>query len=48
MLFGIRVDRILLEGDKGDREVEAMIALADLGGSAEGNEALLPSQLLIS
>ena len=48
MLLGIRVDRIVIEGEKRSREVEAMIALADLGGNAEGNDALLPPQLLIS
>jgi len=48
MLLGVRMERILIEDGKKSREVDAMVALADLGGRAEGSEALLPAGLLVS
>ncbi len=48
LLLGLRADRILVECGKDRREVDAMIALSDLGGTAGGNEALLPARLLVS
>lgn len=48
LLLGIRMERILVECGKTSREVDAMIVLADLGDTADGNEALLPAQLLVS
>lgn len=48
LLFGLRPDCVRVEGKTGIREVDALIALADLGHSAGGNEALLPSALLVS
>ena len=48
MLLGVRVERITIKTEKGSREVDAMIALADLGKRADGNEALLPARLLVS
>lgn len=48
MLLGVRMERITIKTEKGSREVDAMIALADLGKRADGNEALLPARLLVS
>ena len=48
MLLGVRMERILIEDGKKSREVDAMVALADLGDRAEGSEALLPASLLVS
>ena len=48
MLMGVRMERIILKTEKGSREVDAMIALSDLGKRADGNEALLPARLLVS
>ena len=48
ILLGVRMERIVIESAKGIREVDAMIALAELGKTADGNEALLPAALLVS
>jgi sigma-E processing peptidase SpoIIGA len=48
MLLGIRMERIILECGKSQREVDAVVALSALESSAGGNEALLPAQLLVS
>ena len=48
MLLGVRMERITVKTEQGSREVDAMIALADLGKRADGNEALLPARLLVS
>ena len=48
MLLGIRAERIVVKTEKGSREVDAMIAMAELGKRADGNEALLPARLLVS
>lgn len=48
MLVGVRMERIVLCRGKEAKEVEAWIALADLGKHADGKEALLPSRLWIS
>ena len=47
MLLAIRAERIAVDCGKGAHEIDALIALADLGKSADGNEALLPSVLLV-
>lgn len=47
-LLGLRPDCVRIHGRQGKREVDAVIALAELGHTAGGNEALLPSVLLIS
>ncbi len=46
-LIGLRVDKIEIVGERGRREVDAVIALSDIGASANGSEALIPSELLI-
>ena len=48
ILMGVRMERIVIKTEKGNQEVDAMIALSDLGKRADGNEALLPARLLVS
>ena len=47
LLLGVRMERITVDDGRGEREVDAIVALAELGKGAEGNEALLPPRLLI-
>ena len=47
MLLGVRPQRILVKTSGKEREIDAVIALAELGRSGEERRALLPSQLLI-
>ncbi len=46
LLPALRMERIVLHGKKGDREVDAMVVLTKLGSSAEGYGLLLPGELL--
>ena len=46
-LIGVRVDRINISDKGGWRELDAIVVPADLKGSAEGSDALIPSELLI-
>ena len=46
MLIALRADRITLDSGKGAYGVDAMIALSDIGASADGSYALVPSVLL--
>ena len=48
ILLGIRAEKITLDCGKGEREIDAILALTDLGNSADGHQALLPSELLVS
>ena len=47
MLIGVRVERITVDVGGRSHGVDAIIALAKLDGGADGNEALLPSGLLV-
>ena len=47
MLLGMRADRIVIETEKDRKEVEAVVVISDLGSSAEENDALIPSELLM-
>ncbi len=46
MLLGLRMERITVRVERSEREVDATVALADLGQSAGGNRILLPSELM--
>lgn len=46
-LLGIRPERVIIIDEKGEREVDAVIVLTEIGESGEGCEALLPSELAI-
>ena len=47
ILLAIRPERILLRSEKDSHPIDAMIVLSELGKTADGKEALLPSQLLV-
>ncbi len=47
ILLALRMERITVDSGRGAREVDAFLALADLGGTAGQNEALLPAQLTV-
>ena len=47
MLIGVRMERIAIRTEKEEKEVDAMVALADLGSTAGGKDALLPARLLL-
>ncbi len=47
ILLGLRAEKITVDCGNGEQTVDATIALSDLGASADGNDALLPSELLI-
>lgn len=47
LLVALRMERITVDGGRGEREVDAMVALTDLGKSAEGKQVLLPAELLM-
>lgn len=46
MLIAFRPDRMTVDAGKGEREVDAYVALCELGQSAMGQKALLPNVLL--
>lgn len=46
ILLALRMERIVVDGGSGAREVDAVVALAELGKSAGGYRVLLPSELL--
>ena len=47
MLIGVRMERIRVRTNREDKDVDAVVALADLGGTAGGKDALLPARLLL-
>ena len=47
ILLGLRPERITVDCGKGEKAVDATIALSELGTSADGTDALLPSELLV-
>lgn len=47
ILIALRADRVTIDSGKGAEEVDAFIALSDINKSADGNEALLPTELLL-
>jgi len=47
ILLGLRAEKITVDCGKGEKTVDATIALSDLGNGADGSDALLPSELLI-
>ncbi|MBO5416794.1 MAG: sigma-E processing peptidase SpoIIGA [Clostridia bacterium] len=46
-LLAVRADKITLDCGKGAEQVDALVVLSDIAESADGNEALIPSELLI-
>lgn len=46
LLLGVRMERITVRVGQNEREVDATLALADLGRSAGGSRVLLPSELM--
>ena len=46
-LLAIRADKVTLDCGKGAEQVDALVVLSDIAESADGNEALIPSELLI-
>ncbi len=46
LLLALRMERIAVNGGSGEREVDAMVALGNLGKSAGGYSVLLPAELL--
>lgn len=46
VLFGVRMEKITVDCGKGGRQVDALVALAELGKSAHESRALLPCELL--
>jgi hypothetical protein len=46
-LIGVRVDKISIADKGGRRELDAIVVPADINRSAEGSDALIPSELLI-
>ncbi len=46
LLPAVRMEKIILHGEGGDREVDAMVVLSNLGRSADGHALLLPAELL--
>lgn len=46
ILLAVRMEKITVSGEKGEREIDAMVALADLGTSAGGYRILLPAELV--
>lgn len=47
ILLGLRAEKITVDCGKGEKTVDATIALSSLGRTADGTDALLPSELLI-
>ena len=47
MLIGVRMERIVVRTEREEKDVDAIIALAGLGRTAGGKEALLPARLLL-
>ena len=47
MLVAVRVDKLTIAEGKGERELDALLALCDTDGFGDGCDALLPSELLI-
>ncbi len=48
ILVGVRMEKITVNFGKGARQVDALLALTELGESAEGSRALIPTTLLVS
>ena len=47
MLFAFRPDRLAIDDGRGEREKDAMIALTEIEKSADGGQALIPTELLV-
>ncbi len=45
ILLALRADRITLDSGSGAASVDALVAISDIGRSADGNEALIPEEL---
>ncbi len=46
MMYAIRFDSIRIDAGKGESEVDAFVALGNIGKAAEGKSALVPSELM--
>ena len=47
ILLAVRPEKLWLQSQKGRHPIDAMVALSDLGRSADGKQALLPAELLV-
>ena len=47
VLLALRPQRLTVNGGDGAHEVEALIAFSEIGQSADGAAALLPTELLV-
>ena len=47
ILLALRADKIFVGEGKDEREVNAMLAVCELGESNEGCQALVPAELMI-
>ena len=47
MLIGVRVESVTVSDKKGNKNLDVIIVPAELGNTADGNEALLPSGILV-
>ena len=47
ILLGLRAEKITVDCGRGEKAVDATIALSEIGTSADGTDALLPSELLV-
>lgn len=47
LLIAVRADKILIGTEKDEKEVSALLAVGKLGASADGCEALVPTELII-
>lgn len=47
ILLGLRAEKITVNCGRGEKAVDATIALSELGTGADGTDALLPSELLV-
>ena len=46
MLVALRADRVILSDAEGQKEVDALVALCQLDGSAQGCCALVPTEII--
>ncbi len=46
ILLALRADTVTLDSGRGALSVDALVALSDIAGSADGSEALIPAELI--
>ncbi|MBO7310188.1 MAG: sigma-E processing peptidase SpoIIGA, partial [Clostridia bacterium] len=47
LMLAVKADKIIISDKKSEREVNALLAVCELGNSADGCQALLPTELMI-